>query len=159
VGASGWSYLVPYDVDVERAFRALRADVFARRDYHCQDPSQKFATIRDLLLAQAEDGTHSILDMNRVTTDPAPAPADLQEMQERLVTAIATGGAATGPHGTVFRMSDAELTACFGTTRPTGKPDDTVLSKLPIERGTGRYVVIYDGGTASALWFAGVSGD
>jgi len=33
MGASGWSYFVPYEADISAALQRLRADVFARGDY------------------------------------------------------------------------------------------------------------------------------
>ena len=33
MGASGWSYFVPYEADITTALRRLREDVFARGDY------------------------------------------------------------------------------------------------------------------------------
>ena len=34
MGASGWAYFVPYDADVNRALRALHAQVFRAGKYH-----------------------------------------------------------------------------------------------------------------------------
>ena len=33
MGASGWSYFVPYDADISAALQRLREEVFARGDY------------------------------------------------------------------------------------------------------------------------------
>src|SRR5437016_10769645 len=33
MGASGWSYFVPYEADISAALQRLREDVFARGDY------------------------------------------------------------------------------------------------------------------------------
>ncbi len=147
MGASYWSYLVPYDDDVERAFRKLQAAVFARREYYSHDPKRRFASIDDLLEAQAEDGTHSILDMTRVVDEVAPPRPSPQEAASRLLAAIAAG--APLPYGTIFRLDD-------GGARATTPPEPT---ELGIERGTGRYTVVYEGDRPKSLWFGGISGD
>src|SRR5947208_11567385 len=33
MGATGWTYFVPYEADISAALQRLRADVFARGDY------------------------------------------------------------------------------------------------------------------------------
>jgi len=153
MGASYWSYVVPYDTDVERAFRALQADVFERRAFYSSEGGRAFASIGELLDAQAEEGTHSILDMKRVATTPAPPPPDPAEAGQRLMAALFGGD--PGPSGTIFPLSEAEARERLGVERLTTEPEP---SKLAMERGTGRYAVLFEGDLPTSLWFGGVSG-
>lgn len=153
MAASFWSYVVPYDANVELAFRALQADVFATGAYCASDSERVFGSIEELLEAQAEEGTHSILDMKRVVTTPAPPPADPAEAGRRLMAAIFGGD--PGPHGTIFPLSESESRKHLGVERPSEEP---APAKLGIERGTGRYAVIYQGDQPVSLWFGGLSG-
>src|SRR5947207_1771442 len=121
MGASYWSYLVAHDDLVERAFVKLQADVFARREYHGDRPGRPFESIEDLVEFQAEEGTHSILDMVRVVDASAPPMPSTKELEQRLVAAIF--GTPDTTRGTIFRMTDDELLACFGTSRATHEPD------------------------------------
>jgi hypothetical protein len=153
MGASLWSYVVAHD-DVQRAFVKLREDVFARREYHGARSGSTFRSIEDLVDFQAEDGTHSILDMARVVDGHAPPMPTTEELGQRLLAAML--GTADTTYGTVFRMTDDELRACCGAARASHAPD---LGKISIERGTGRWTAIYDDETPVSLWFGGVSGD
>lgn len=160
MGASAWSYFVPYEADLSAAFSRLRADVFARREFYSYGGAS-FTTIEELLEAQEEDGTHSIIDMARVVDQPAPPPPDRATDEQALLAALAGGGTS---YGIVFRMSDDELLKCFSTTTPTrsavAQAEDSAYSLCP--RGTGRYTVVYDDDktdTPTWLYFVGVSGD
>ncbi len=155
MSASQWSYLLDFDDDVERAFQRLQARVFERGEYYAYEATTRPRSIAALRAAQAEEGTHSILDMHRVTRDAAPPRPTEAEAGQRLLAAILGGPAAATPNGTVFRMTDDELRTVFGTTRPSQPPATCALA---IERGTGRYAVLYDGDRPRALWFVGVSG-
>jgi hypothetical protein len=49
-----------------------------------------------------------------------------EELEQRLVAAIF--GTPDTTYGTIFRMTDDELLACFGTSRATHEPDASKLS-------------------------------
>src|SRR5579871_6436535 len=116
--SSEWSYFVPYEEDIAAVLQRLREDVFARGDYATVDspiflgdrlfnaprrePEMKPATIEELLEQQEEMGTHSILDITRISPTPkhkaispfpeefledyfgskTPSPAQIEEVYE-----------------------------------------------------------------------------
>jgi hypothetical protein len=149
MGASYWSYFVPYQSDVSAAFRQLQEDVFGRRDFYASDDGT-FESIEDLLEAQEAEGTHSILDMLRVSEKEAPPPRRPEESIE-------------ASYGTVYAMSGDELMSGFGSTRPTRAAIERNQWAAPLrcERGTGRYAFAYEGpeGPPAWIYFFGVSGD
>ncbi len=153
MGGSGWSYFVAYDSDVVGAFARLQQDVFSRGDFYSH-AKKKFRSLEQLREAQAEEGTHSIIDMLRVTAEPA---GELDPQAELLAAML--GGATS--YGTIYRMSDAELEACFSTTRPTRSIIEANTSKVfaRIRRGYGRYTPVFGGTSPAGLYFAGISGD
>jgi hypothetical protein len=83
----------------------------------------------------AEDGTHSTLDVDRVSDTPS--------------------------YGAASPLGEGELQVLFGTTRPTHAHVREKQSEL-IEhrrRGMASYVVIYTDGEPTEIAFAGISGD
>jgi hypothetical protein len=146
MGASGWSYFVEYQPDLQRAFEALQARVLAEGDYWWA-PAGKLAsecpdrpkTMRRLFEDQhtQESGTHSILDMVRV----------LRPGEERGVE-----------HGLPE----------YGVIIPTGLPGVQrltrehvdALEELPYQWGAGHCAVLHDAeGRPAELYFWGASGD
>jgi hypothetical protein len=84
----------------------------------------------------ADSGTHSILDVAKVT--------DAAEL------------------GAVSPLEAAEMERLFGTGRPTvadveAKRDE--LDLAPMQRWTGRYVIAHEDGGPAAIFFFGSSGD
>ncbi len=198
MGATGWSYFVPYEADVSAALQRLREDVFNRGDYVYGDgitdeqrkaileearpemepwiekvreqaakleeplrtlylqnaekfkaeimgggpaarkPKRKPKTIEEVLEFQAESGTHSILDIAGISSEPefghiTPFPP------EKLVELF---GSATPSHADIEEAHD------FGS-----------LEDFVSERWEGIYIIAYRDGSPSEIFFAGCSGD
>jgi hypothetical protein len=147
VGGHPYSYTVPYQDDVQKALDALRAQELAAGRYNPAmpfpfgfgdspgvAPGAQHASIEEALDASMEDGTRSILDIARVESEPdfcVAAP-----------------------------FSEDELVDLFGTTQPT-KADVERSNDLfaDIDRGHCRYVVLYESGVPTELFFAGYSFD
>ena len=139
MGASYWEYWVSYDDDVNAALQALRQAVFERGEYS-RSGRGRVATIDELIERNAEDGTHSIIDMESVTKDWRPYEAD------------------------VSPVSDDDLQRLFGTPSPTrpqveaSKSD--VMGVVEARPGwTGSYIVTFEDGRPDQLFFFGISGD
>lgn len=134
-------------------FERLQRDVFARGEFYART-KKKVRTIEELRAVQAEEGTHSILDMQRVSTEPA---GEIDPTQE-LLAALSGGSTSLG---TIYRMSDAELDACFETRQPTRLRIEANGPKVFafIRRGYGRYTSVYEGTAVVGLYFVGKSGD
>ncbi len=139
MGADAWHYFTPYRGDVLRSLQELRHQEFvARRFYHSERPS---ATIEEAIANAEADGTCSILDIEGISETPewcraCPIPAE------------------------VLRES-------FGTEEPDrpavergwegSEPFEDYF--VEIGRASAWYVVVYDGGRPSEVFFAGWSAD
>lgn len=140
-GASGWNYFVPYDRDTKAALERLRGDVFRKGSYYKLRPGQKAKSPDHALLLNETEGTHSIIDIQKV----APLPSLSCELMA------------------VCPLSPAALIELFGTERPSRAQvqalaqDSRLLSR--IQRWTGVYLVVYEGATPKWLYFTGFSGD
>jgi len=162
MGASGWTYFTPYQADLQAALEGLRAEVFRAGEFYCvtadarsylTDPHavaeldrrerrryRRLAslplpqTIDELVKRNAEAGTHSILDITRVS--------------------------AAREFGTVSPLSGEELVARFQTLRPTRAQVEAQVDHLGFSRWVGTYVVVYDeDGEPVEICFGGFSGD
>jgi len=180
MGASGWSYFVPYQSDVQSAFEALQIDVFQTRSYsslwtksealqHLEkqiskvddefddevmreaikedlttrlnrlislpQPTSLLEEIDELRIINAEEGTHSILDMRGVSEEPN--------------------------YMRVAPLNDEELKSLFGTTRPTKETVEHQKELLVSKRHTwmGTYIVLFKDDKHHEIMFVGASGD
>jgi len=105
-----------------------------------KDGPKKPETIDELLEEQGESGTHSILDIQRIS----PVPE----------------------FGTVSPMPAERLHEIFGTDKPTRKmveskqgDVDLVEDPLVSERWQGIYFIVYRDGKPDEIFFMGTSGD
>jgi hypothetical protein len=154
VGASGWDYRVPFVGSVEEAFDEVRKQVLVSGDYiwpwddlepddEDDDESAPRPSTLDALRAAKEieefweEGTHSILDMERVGADDQ--------------------------FGVVRPLSATELSDVFGTQEPAAVDLERVgeerLLDLLGERWTGRSLVLHKDGKPDEVYFWGYSGD
>jgi hypothetical protein len=151
VGASRWSYLVPYQPDLDRALQQLRQRAFDAGDYYwaaarcwaSDDDTDRAARALpasiDALFAEEStlrEGTRSILDVRRVLSpDEEPTGGDVEP-----VTA-------------------EQALRCTGTATPT-RAHRSALTELVRGRWFGRCAVLHDTtGTPSEIYFFGLSGD
>jgi hypothetical protein len=181
MGASGWSYFVPYQKDVGRALQALKTGVFSEGRYCCPpvpaveelesarvnlpslspDPTQAGQepdlllsllktkqskprriprTIKALLKQCGAKGTHSILDIECISSEPAFAA--------------------------ITPLSRDQLLVIFGTARPLHAEVERWSTRVELpgaphlyERWQGIYLIIYRNGRADEIYFEGCSGD
>jgi len=148
VGASGWSYYVPYQPNLQSALDELRRHVFETGDYWWAAPYEigksasdfpnRPRTEKELWADESvqESGTHSILDMHEVLT-----------------------GDETPDFGSILPVTDAEAVELVGVTKPT-RAHVEALEPLAGERWTGRCAVLHDpAGDPHEIYFWGASGD
>jgi hypothetical protein len=169
VGSEPYFYFTPYQKDIQAALQALREREFKAGRYDPamgmgEPPSYMFqmrfppdaswptpgaqhASIEEAIEAAADSGTGSILDLSRVGSKP--------------------------DFSTVCPLSDQVLIQLFGTTKPTRDLLESVLIKKrpiagpegyglfwdQIERGEGRYIVLYSGSEPREIFFAGYTID
>ncbi len=148
VGASAWDYSVPYQPDLNAALVELQATVLADGTYYWAAGGRAFGqalehanrptTMDDLWadeIVQSE-GTHSILDMERVL-GPGEAPG----------------------FATVEPVTPDEARRCAGTEVLT-REHVPLLEELAVQRWYGRCAVLHGpDGQASEIYFFGYSGD
>jgi hypothetical protein len=147
MGASAWSYFVPYQPDLTAALAALREKVFAEGDYwwaggEFGKPASAYphrpSTMEELFADDAvqESGTHSILDMVRVLAEGEQPD-----------------------YGTVEPVTRAEALTHAGTERLTREHVEAI-DNLIRGRWFGRCAVLHDaGGHPAEIYFWGYSGD
>jgi hypothetical protein len=163
MGASGWDYFVPYQQNVERALHDLREQIFLSGAYFLRPPMEinpdDFADMPEEVRAQVpvwiereesfsepttlealiewngEEGTHSIIDIERISPIPsfcAAAP-----------------------------LSSEQLIAIFGTDKPEQKMVEQKRHEIQgiRDRWEATYIIIYENGKPDEIFFAGFSGD
>lgn len=147
MGASGWSYIVEYQPDLNKALHELREKVFAEGDYYWAagergEPRSALdngpATIEELFADEAvqESGTHSIIDVIRVLAD----------------------GDEPG-YCTVQPVTPAEALRHTGTEL-LGREHLKAIEDLAEKRWFGRCAVLHKAdGTPEEICFWGFSGD
>ncbi len=143
MGAESWLYFIPFEEDISNALEQLKLREFLSGRFRGNELNPK--TIEEALINMEADGTASILDMYQVSEDAKPA--------------------FLSPAKTEILMR------CFDTDQPThtmvssvvldeGNGDNSSFFWEDIERGEGRYVVIYDeDGKPSEYFLAGFSFD
>ena len=147
MGGHPWFYFVNYEPDIGAALEKLRQREFQAGRYnpavdfpdfpvgpHSEAPGAQHGSIEEAQEEADADGTRSILDMERVSDDP--------------------------DFGAVTPLPDEDLIGLFGTDKPTRPAVEESEELFDIlERGQGVYVVVYDGGQPSEIFFAGYSYD
>ena len=150
MGAEFWSYFVPYQPDIRAALALLREQEFrAGRFYQPPEITPGFlgrllgrrparlgppTSMRDALRIAGATGTRSILDIERIADRP--------------------------DCGAVTPLSAEELRSLFGTEQPNRNAVEQSEALLErIERGQGVFVITYERGSPSGIFFAGYSFD
>ena len=143
MGASGWSYFVPYQEDVGKALEELRQREFEAGRYNRLDeywPEKRMPVSIDELMEWNEtEGTHSIIDIFWGVADE-PGTDNF---------AMATP------------LSTDELMEFFGTQQPTHamivEHEDEVMDYR--SRWEATYVIVYKDDQPDEIFFTGFSGD
>ena len=147
MGAHAYYYFVPYDADLNGALQRLRQREFEAGRYNpampfltfpieegSPAPGQQHDTIKAAVKEAREDGTRSILDIVLVDSR-----ADF---------------------GVASPLPDKRLQALFSTTQPTRAMIEANTEYFDdIIRGHCIYIIVYDQGQPSEIFFAGYSFD
>jgi hypothetical protein len=146
MGGHPWWYLVSYEKDVAHSLESLRQREFRAGRYNPAEnfprfpvdlshaPGCKHSSIDEAREDSDADGTRSILDVSRVGDEP--------------------------DYDVVAPLPDEALMEHFATTKPTAEDvEDCDELFEDLERGKGIYVVVYDNGQPSQVFFAGYSYD
>ena len=148
MGAHPYWYFVPYREDLQSALDSLREREFRAGRYNpvirfikfrepafsAQNPGPQHKTIKAAVKAAAEDGTRSILDVERVGTK--------------------------SDYGVSTALAPDVLEDLYGTTRPTRAMLEGAMDFLDdVSRGHCVHVVLYEGDRPSEIFFGGYSFD
>ncbi len=147
MGGHAYWYFVPHEQDVQAALDALRAREFAagryspairylkfrEPEFSSQRPKQRCSSIQAAIDAAAEEGTRSILDIERVG--------------KKL------------DYGVAAPLSAKRLRELYHTEQPTHAMVDDHEFFEDIPRGQCVYVIVYADGKPTELFFAGYSYD
>ena len=177
MGAHPYWYYTPYQSDLTAALQTLREQEFQAGRYYpvvslnfpiaeqTHSPGAKHPSIEAAIEASDVDGTRSILDIFRISDTPYPLSGDeldLDLLAEENIDAL---------YNAAFPLSSAELLTLFGTEQPTHPMiesvivDDTTDSDVSeefwdsIDRGSARYIVVYEKSQPSEIFFVGYSFD
>jgi hypothetical protein len=154
MGTQAWFYVVPSEENLLDALDKLREREFRAGRYFparwelefslgdgttpqapTTDSVPAHASIEEARKAAAEDGTKSILDVDRISE--------------------------TADWGAASPVDDDDLESCFGSTTPEretlGEGFPFLLETLG--RGEARYLLLYEHGAPAAIVFVGLSYD
>lgn len=175
MGATGWTYSVPYQPDIGAALQSLREKVFREGNYY--KPWEINKRFLEELESKSQDQLNdSEKEQIRILRDlplidpPDPLPATIDELLEH--------NAESGTHSAldIFDVSDQTdwgiaapvpeeiLLACFGTDRPAREqtdpyPESFIKFIETLERWTALYFIVYKNGEPDEIIFEGCSGD
>ena len=182
MGASNWSYFVPYDASADRALQNLRAQVFREGKYGDGIPSED--QIRGMFEEMRTRNPSSALSQDRLEEmiqsmkaarsqiPPMPEPDSIEELLEQRAESgthsiLDIQSISDNPEfGSVSRFPAKELVRLFGSDKPTHEAVDRLrydelLLEHPLisERWQGVYFSVYVGDVPTELFFIGTSGD
>jgi hypothetical protein len=147
MGAHPYFYFVPYQPDTNAALQELRAREFRAGRYNpvipflnfpidpnSPSPGAQHASIAEAFEDADADGTRSILDLERIATEP--------------------------DFGAVVPLGADVLEELYGTSQPSRAMVEVNMDFFEdIERGQGIYLVVYKEGRPDEILFAGYSYD
>jgi hypothetical protein len=147
MGAEPYFYFVKYQEDQDQALQELRRREFlAGRYYPAMDvlrfpvnpqaasPGAQHDSIEEAFEDADADGTRSILDLDRISTEP--------------------------DFGAVTPLGDDVLKALYGTDRPTRKMIERNMEFFEdLDRGHGTSIVVWKDDQPDEIFFAGYSYD
>jgi hypothetical protein len=173
MGASGWSYIVPYQPEINTALQRLRQEVFESGQYEKRDHSEWRSIdeggFRKRIASDPLEIQEILLDEWRYIKNlPEPDTIERllnwnQESGTHSILDIYKGVSQSVASGTVSPLTERELTNLFGTTRPNHHQVADWLDKMDLHnlrrRWHGLYIIVYDGDVPTEICFAGFSGD
>lgn len=166
MGASGWSYFVPYQADLNQALEELRQQSFINGDYYTQ---LNFLTmmVESGVIQQMSPADQAEIQSQLEELRLEPQPQSIEEVLERNETDGAhsildiTAVADEPDFGVVQRLSDSDCEAIFGTPYPTHAMVELKKNELQTYNGrwSGVCVVVFEATRPAEIYFTGYSGD
>jgi hypothetical protein len=184
MGATGWSYFVSYQQDVNKALQELKDEVFNQGQY--EDPfnfdqseveSQLnyLASVYESLPDEIRKHTDQFLELARAAAKqqrPKQAPKSIKQLLEQCGTEGTHSildiekVSSTPVFGALSPLPRNKLLDIFGTEQPTrdmvekwSARVDPLDAKPWYERWEGIYLLVYEGDEPVEIYFEGCSGD
>ncbi len=180
MGASGWSYYTPYKEDRAQALQDLRQRVFEEREYqqfwlYEEVPEQVFEELDEL----EPDDWHQapqkllatfaqLLERKHISVELPPAPLTIDELLERngyggTHSILDIDHIASHPEfRAAIPLPEEKLLEYFGTDRQTRAMVERVDAEYALcgflERWEATFVIIYQDGLPTEMYFTGHSG-
>jgi hypothetical protein len=147
MGAAYWDHFVPWQENVSKAFDELarRENEEASSDYPALPEMPDFADAESLGDMEESDWMQAMMERSE---DP------------RMVLGLMHVSDSRGLMG-VGPITDAEMIALFGTTKPERQQVEDTSGELAemLGRGEGLYIVVYKNDHPSEIYFAGYAVD
>jgi len=188
MGASEWSYFVPFQHNIQQAFHELQAAEFQQGNYGVRQAFNAGNMSFEDFLPPDPDMTDEEREAWRYQfeTWQAEVQSDSFETLEALrewngpdglhsildMRAVIGTPLSVGPVdgwssydssriGLIWPLTSDQLMQLFGTTRPTRALVEATHNQYHTfrERWQGLYIIVYDGDQPSEIFFTGYSGD
>jgi hypothetical protein len=158
MGASTWEYITPYSGSVEASLEALHTQTFQQK-YGDAGTYRSLAELHADHDFMGEEGTHSILDIQRVVhTADAPDPASIEDYNTLRPLAPDRIVRYFGTHRPTVRQYQEQLATAHRANRGYPLFEKTLLDECRM-RWTGLYVILHTEDKPSHLGIFGYSGD
>jgi hypothetical protein len=166
MGASGWSYFVPYQPDIQAALDALRQQVFEAGAYYKPGDFMSFgfeSGAFDNLPNEMREAFRKRIEDER----SQPPPATIEELFERngesgthSILDI-TGVTSSPDFGTASPLTQDKLVELFATERPNRSMVEAKIDEVMNlrRRWEATYIIIYKNDKPDEIFFTGFSGD
>lgn len=172
MGASGWSYFVPYRSDVKKAFVDLKESIFRSKDYY--DPYARYNddfSFEEFL----PKGINLTEDLKRIFRIEFENVLKAKKTVAATIEELLLKNGESGTHSILDireisdsddrnksgRISDTDLQSIFSTLTPSKKQVED--NQMDIQTYRGRwmctYVIVYENDKPTELFFTGYSGD
>lgn len=144
MGAQPWYYFVPYQPDISLALQELRLREFEAGRYYPatefpglfapETPGPQHSSIDEAVSASLDNGTRSILDIQRIANEL--------------------------DYHAVSPLPNEELLRLYGTIKPTREQVEAMMDFYEmLDRGQGIFLITYKAGAPHEILFAGYSFD
>lgn len=175
MGASSWTYFIPYQDDIDEALQILRQQVFEKGEYFKLDYGNNWrnqteeAFLEGLKTETDPEVRDILLDDWRYLKD-LPEPTDIssllnwnRESGTHSIIDITDGVSYQPDFGTVSPLTDEQLMSIFGALKPTREMVESWIRNSDLvdlrDRWEGLYIIVFANDTPAEICFAGFSGD
>jgi len=179
MGASGWSYFVPYQEDVQAALHALHESVFAEGKYYLRHPfwldtgDEKYLSWIYQVYTDEKERNRALNQQRAILEELRSLgnkPSTIEELmrwngEDGTHSIIDISKLVTTPEeSSAFNfapLSEKQLIETLGTTKPSHKQIEENESELANlrQRYEGTYIVVYKDNQPDEIFFTGYSGD